>query len=128
MNVDTIIGYTLLALAGVAVTIAFVAMLVQCIRNCCFLRTYHKDLTQRADGLRIQKMLGCLGLSTKGYVRKAFSSEVEMHLNRCQQCATTTQCDAALTNGDTSHADTFCPNFPDLIRLSSRRKSLASRT
>ena len=126
MNIDTMIGYVLLALTGIAVAVAFIAMLVQCVRNCCFLRTYRKDLTQRTDGLRIHKMLGCIGLSTKGYIRRAFSSEVEMHLSRCQQCATTTECDAALTRRDRSQAHAFCPNFPDLIRLSGRCKTLES--
>ncbi|MEA3277293.1 MAG: DUF6455 family protein [Pseudomonadota bacterium] len=118
MNVNELIGYILLVLAGVAVGIAFCAMLVQCVQNCRFLRAYRRDVTQRVNGLRLHKMLGCLGMSTKGYVRKALSSETEMHLNRCQQCATTTECDAALAKGDTSQAAAYCPNFPDLVQLS----------
>ncbi len=124
MNTDELIGYTLVVLAGLAMCITLCAMLGQCIQNCSFLRAYRRDLVKRVNGLRIRKMLARLGMSAKGYVRKALYSDVEMSLVRCERCPTPQECDRILARGDAPHPKTFgfCPNFPNLAQVSPRSK------
>ena len=116
-----------LVVAGCALGVAVLAMLVNCLQSCRFLRSYRQNLRQRINDLRIRRMLESLGVSSKRYMRKALIADVETHLNRCQQCPNTPECDAALGKGDTSKGDAFCPNFRELVKFSRRRVSAKSR-
>jgi len=114
------LGPLLLVIAGCALMVGVVAMLFNCIQDCRFLRSYRQSLRRRISDLRIHRMLESLGVSRRRYMRKALIAEVETHLSRCQQCTNTTECDAALDQGDTSNGDAFCPNFPELAKFSHR--------
>jgi hypothetical protein len=74
--------------------------------------------------LRIHKMLGRLGISNRRYFCKMLSTQVETQLIRCQQCASTAECDAVLEGGKSIDQSTFCPNFAELSRLSRRRPGI----
>ena len=126
MHINDLVGYILVGLACLAITVALCAMFAQCAKSFKFLQVFQQNLTRQADDLRIHKMLGCLGMSTKGYVRKVPWSQVANHLNKCEQCAKTTECDAALEKRDTSQAVDFCPNYSELVRLSPRGRRFAS--
>lgn len=78
---------------------------------------------KRASELRIKKMLETLGMTPQGYAQKALWSQMVIQLNRCESCAETTKCDAALKKGDITEAGDFCPNFNDLVRHSPLRKN-----
>lgn len=123
MNISVLLAHTLVALACLTIILLLCTLLVQIAQNIKFLRHYRKNLRQRANGLRIKKMLLCLGMNTRTYLRRALWPDVVVHLNRCQQCATTAECDVALANGDISRAEDFCPNSKELIRLSRQRKN-----
>jgi hypothetical protein len=111
----------LLIVAGGALSVAVIAMLVSCVYNCRFLRSFRQAQRRRFNDLRIRRMLESLGVNKRRYMRKALIAEVETHLNRCQQCPNTPECDAALANGDISDGDAFCPNFRELVKFSPRR-------
>ena len=108
-------------IAGGALSIAVIAMLLSCVQDCRFLRSFRHSQRQRFDHLRIRRMLESLGVNRRRYMRRALIAEVETHLNRCQECPNTPECDAALANGDTSDGDAFCPNFRELVKFSPRR-------
>ena len=130
MIINELIGHLellLLVVVGLTLSASFCGMLYLCIQNLRFIHSYQEDLKKRVDGLRIHRMLGCLGMSTMCYVRKARHMEVEVQLSRCKQCPNTAVCDAALDTGDTSQADAFCPDFPELNRLSHPLTAVPSR-
>ncbi len=122
MNINESIGYILVELASLALVVVVYLMVVLCAQNCRFLRSHQRNFMIRANELRIKKMLETLGMTTRGYVRKALCSQVAIQLNRCESCPETTKCDAALKKGDVQKARDFCPNFVDLVRLSPQRK------
>jgi len=114
----------LLVVAACALGVAVFAMLVNCVQNCRFLRSYRQGLRQRINDLRIHRMLESLGVSRRRYMRKALIAEMETHLSRCQQCPNTPECDMATGKGDISDGDAFCPNFRELVKFSHRRRGL----
>ncbi|MEN8166514.1 MAG: hypothetical protein ABFR65_03435 [Pseudomonadota bacterium] len=121
MIINELIGsleLLLLVVVGLIFSASFCGMVYLCIQNLRFILSYREDLKKRIDGLRIHRMLDCLGMSPMCYIRKVRHMEVEVLLNRCKHCPNTAVCDAALDTGDTSQADTFCPDFPELIRFS----------
>ena len=120
-------GPVLLVIASCALLVAGLVMLFNCIQSSRFLRSYRQGLRQRIASLRIHRMLEALGVSRRSYMSKAAFSEVETHLDRCQQCPNTPECDAALEQGDTSNGEAFCPNFRKLVKFSRRRRLVSSR-
>jgi hypothetical protein len=113
-------GPLFLIVAGGALLVGVSAMLISCVQDCRFLRSYRQGLRERISSLRIHRMLGALGVSRRDYTRKALFSEVEMHLSRCRQCPNTDECDAALDQGDVTDGEAFCPNFRELVKFSRR--------
>jgi hypothetical protein len=116
-------GIIMLIVAGCALGVAVVAMLASCVQNCRFIRSFRQSQRQRLSHLRIHRMLESLGVSRRRYLRKAFITDVETHLNRCQECPNTPECDTALRKGDVSNGDAFCPNFRALIGFRARRRT-----
>ena len=125
MNINELIGYILVGIASLTLVVVVILMVVQCARNCRSVRSLQRNFMQRANELRINKMLETLGMTTRSYVRKALCSQVKIQLNRCESCTETTKCDAALKQGEVQKATDFCPNYDDLVQLSPQRKNFA---
>ena len=77
---------------------------------------FYQKLNDRIKPLRMHKMLHALGIDDKKYTRGNPVNEIQMHMNRCQQCSNTDQCDAELETGEVTHADQYCPNNEDLLK------------
>ena len=82
--------------------------------------TFYQNLVERIKQLRMHKMLQALGIDEKEYTRGNQVNEIEMHMNRCQQCSNTEQCDSELESGEIKHADQYCPNNEDLLNSSAK--------
>ena len=76
---------------------------------------FYQNLLERIKQLRMHKMLQALGVDEKEYTRGNPVNEIEMHMNRCQECGNTEQCDAELEIGKIKHAYQYCPNNEDLL-------------
>ena len=87
--------------------------------------TFYQNLIDRIEQLRMHKMLQALGIDEKEYTHSNQVNEIEMHMNRCQECSNTEQCDSELENGEIKHADQYCPNNEDLLNAAA--KSSVSR-
>ena len=86
---------------------------------------FYQNLLERIKQLRMHKMLQALGIDEKEYTRGNQVNEIEMHMNRCQGCGNTEQCDAELESGEIKHADQYCPNNEDLLNSAKNRSSSA---
>ena len=119
-----------LAIWAVIISIAFVMMLVGCIRCIKFLQAYRRDLITRIKSRRIHKMLSRLGINIPRFIRKAHRTDVEKHLFICQQCPNTEVCDAYFEKGKAIDEKgkaidetSFCGNYQKLVRFSRHRQN-----
>ena len=85
--------------------------------------TFYQNLLERIKPLRMHKMLQALGVDEKEYTRGNQVNEIEMHMNRCQACGNTEQCDSELESRVIKHADQYCPNNEDLLNSAKNRSS-----
>lgn len=81
---------------------------------------YYQKLNDRIKPLRMHKMLQALGIDDQEYTRSNPVNEIEMHMNRCQECSNTEQCDTELETGKVTHADQYCPNNEALINTAAK--------
>jgi hypothetical protein len=86
---------------------------------------FYQNLLERIKQLRMHKMLQALGIDEKEYTHGNQVNEIELHMNRCQQCGNTEQCDSELESGKIKHADQYCPNNEDLLNSVKSRSSSA---
>jgi len=84
---------------------------------------FYQKLNDRIKPLRMYKMLDALGVDDKQYTRGHPVNEIEKHMNRCQQCGNTEQCDSELESGQITHADQYCPNNEDLLNTVNKSAS-----
>ena len=80
--------------------------------------TFYQNLLERIKKLRMHRMLQALGVNEKDYALAHPVSEIEMHMNRCQQCSNTKICDSELAQGEVKQAEQYCPNNKDLLQTS----------
>ncbi len=114
MNLTDYVDSLPVTLLLLVVGLAFLGMcfgMRGCLRQ---LRNYRRELTERAESLRIHRMLERLGVSLPGYVKRTPSIDVEKHLVKCGCCADTDACDDYLAGGKNMDPNTFCPNFQEL--------------
>ena len=84
-------------------------------RSCQQGEAYYQTLISRIKPLRMHRMLQALGIETGKYARGHPVNEIEMHMQRCQRCSNTEQCDSELASGSVQHAEEYCPNNSDLL-------------
>lgn len=76
---------------------------------------FRNKLMERVKSERIHEMLQSLGIAPEHYIHATRVNEIEIHINRCQACANTEQCDRELLEGLTSAVESYCPNNGDLL-------------
>jgi len=67
---------------------------------------------------RLSKMLRHLGIDLEKYIDKMPSQSQWMHMNNCQHCPNTLECDEHLSDGKPIVNMNFCPNYMSLIKHS----------
>ena len=72
----------------------------------------------RLKTYRLSKMLKYLGIDAEKYIEKMPPQSQWMHINNCQHCPNTVECDDHLSNGKPIQNMSFCPNYISLIRHS----------
>ena len=105
-SLDMVLLYTL----GTVFIIMLACIVGLCIYHC----RCRKAVMKRLEALRINRMLGHLGVDRKKYLRKATPYTVEKHLQVCARCKTTDLCDERLIEGKDIPENSFCSNYPEL--------------
>ena len=93
---------------------------VGCCRSVSYLRRRAVSQHDRVEALAIQRMLKFVGVGTGRYLRRESAPVVEVQLLRCQHCPNPQACEGFLAGDRSSHPIEFCPNYGQLLRLSSK--------
>jgi len=80
---------------------------------------HHAQLA-KLRSYRLSKMLKYLGIDLDAYIDNMPPQSQWMHMNNCQHCPNTLECDEHLSNGKPITDMNFCPNYISLIKHSTR--------
>jgi len=80
----------------------------------------HQHKLAKLRSYRLSKMLKFLGIDQEKYIEKMPSQSQWMHMNNCQHCPNTVECDDHLSDGKPILDMSFCPNYISLIKHSTR--------
>jgi Family of unknown function (DUF6455) len=91
----------------------------QRVQNYCALEAKREQLMTRVLNSRLGRMLRSLNISLRDYVSRFPASTITGHMNTCQECTASTDCDSFLADNrsDPASARDFCPNMNEFDRL-----------
>ena len=79
---------------------------------------FRKNLARKVDALRLNKMLGALGIDINGYLHSERVIDIEEHIDKCSSCQNTETCDDQLARGtiQANNID-YCNNEESLQQI-----------
>lgn len=84
---------------------------------------YRENLAEQLSQLRINRMLGALGIDVNRYLHQQHVHEIHQHMNRCESCENTDQCDQELNNNQVDPANiAYCNNDEALNKIVSKQE------
>jgi hypothetical protein len=108
MDIFTIIvgGALALFLLYVIIRMSYVIM-----RNVIVSMEFRKNLARKVHALRLNNMLGALGIDVTRYLHSERVLDIEEHIEKCSTCQNTATCDDQLASGPVSAGSIdFCNN------------------
>lgn len=108
MDIFTIIVGGILALfvLYVIMRMSYVIM-----RNVIVSMEFRKSLARKVHALRLNNMLGALGIDVNRYLHSERILDIEEHIEKCSTCQNTATCDDQLARGPVSVGNIeFCNN------------------
>ena len=75
---------------------------------------FRSGLARRLEQLRLQRLMGLLGLDPNRYLHAARIVDVERHMRTCSECPETERCDDALEKEKPEAMARRCANYRDL--------------
>jgi hypothetical protein len=79
---------------------------------------YREKLAGKLEKMRLGKMLAALGVDIDAYISNERGVDIHDHVTRCNQCASTSECDERISRGDINADDiAFCNNEQSLQKL-----------
>ncbi len=115
MDIVTVIlgGALVLFMLYVIVRMAYVIM-----RNVIVGMEFRKSLAAKVNALRLNKMLGALGIDINSYLHSERVIDIEEHIDRCAACGNTDTCDDQLAKGAVQPGSIdYCNNEATLQRI-----------
>lgn len=83
---------------------------------------FRQGIASRVNQLRLGKMLNALGIDLDTYLHSERIVDIETHINKCEQCVNTSECDEKLTSNAIKPDEiAFCNNEKSLQEISSNR-------
>jgi len=105
-------------LLGFFVALLIVLLFTAIIFNMKKGRKYRQALAKKIEQLRLSKMLVALGIAPNAYLHDEHLTEINKHLERCEACENTEQCDEALATNNVNPAEiSFCNNEQSLQKI-----------
>lgn len=97
-------------------------ILISMFMNMKFGRKYFERLSKKLQSLRLNKMLSALGIETDNYLSTQRKIDITRHMDACNQCKNTKECDQHLTDGDIDpDSIMYCNNEKELQELVSQK-------
>ena len=111
---SSLVGLALLTLLAFFILRLFYVIGCNLIRG----RRFHQNLAAEFERLRLSRMLAALGISKARYIHQTPVVEIRQHMQNCEQCENTQECDSRLAKGevDADHIG-FCNNEETLKNL-----------
>jgi hypothetical protein len=124
MNPANIISLVAMLMLGLLLVIFIVWLLVAIIFNTRAGMKYRQGLANQLGRLRLGKMLTALGIETDSYLSTERAVDIREHMDRCNACANTVECDTRLAKGpvDAGNID-YCNNEASLQKIAERLKN-----
>lgn len=108
MDIFTLIAGGILALFVLYVIIRMSYVIM---RNVIVGMEFRKNLARQVHALRLNKMLGALGIDVSSYLHSERVIDIEEHIDKCSSCQNTASCDDHLANGSiTANSIDYCNN------------------
>lgn len=105
-------------LLGFLVTLLIALLFIAIIFNMKKGRKYRQSLSKKVEQLRLNKMLIALGIDPNSYLHDEHITDIHKHMERCQACENTEECDEALaTNNVNPDGISYCNNEESLQKI-----------
>lgn len=120
MSAVTLIISSLLALS---LAYFIVLMLIRIRNNVVTGLSYREALQAQIADLRLNRMLGALGINKQRYMHQQSIIDIHSHMERCRDCTNTHVCDEKLES-NTIEKDKidFCNNAETLNRIAGQQE------
>ena len=109
---------------GLLLVVFIVWLMVAIIFNTRAGMKYRQGLADQLERLRLGKMLTALGIETDNYLSTERAVDIREHMERCNACANTGECDTRLAKGpvDAGSID-YCNNEASLQKIAAQLKN-----
>ena len=115
MDIFSLIVAILLALSVALLTVLLFSAIVFNMKKG---RKYRQALAKKIEQLRLNKMLLALGIDPNTYLHDEHITDIHKHMERCEACENTEQCDDALATNNVNPAEIgFCNNEQSLQKI-----------
>ena len=123
MNLANLISAATMTILGLLLLVFIVWLLVAIVFNTRTGMQYRQGLADQLERLRLGKMLTALGIETDSYLSSERAVDIREHMERCNACANTDECDTWLAEGavDAGSID-YCNNEASLQKIAERLK------
>jgi len=92
-------------------------------------RKYRQALAQKIQQLRLNKMLTALGIDPTAYLHDEQITDIHKHMERCETCENTEQCDEALSTNKLDPTEIgFCNNEQSLQKIAKTQTPTAENS
>ena len=118
MNTITIIALLVITLILVTFSVLLPVAIVFNVRAG---EKYRKGLAETVNRLRLGKMLAALGVDIDRYLNSERSLDIQQHIDRCNTCDNTAECDDRLARRDIDPDRIgFCNNEASLREIANK--------
>lgn len=115
MDLISLIVATLL---GLLITLLTALLFIAIIFNMKRGRKYRQALAKKVAQFRLNKMLIALGVDTNAYIHDEHVADIYKHMERCEECSNTEECDDALAKDKINPDEIdFCNNEQSLQKI-----------
>ena len=119
-----LISLIIASLLGILITLVIVLLFIAIIFNMKRGRKFRQALAKRVAQLRLNNMLVALGVDTNAYLHEEKVTDIYKHMESCEACENTEECDDALEK-DNINPDTigFCNNEQSLQKIATTQSA-----
>ena len=119
-----LISIIIASLLGILVTLVIVLLFIAIIFNMKRGRKFRQALAKKVARLRLNKMLIALGVDTNAYIHDENVADIYKHMERCEDCSKTEECDDALAKDQINPDEIdFCNNEQSLQKIAANQSS-----
>ena len=113
-----LISLIIASLLGLLISLLAALLFIAIVFNMKRGRKFRQALAKKVAQLRLNKMLIALGVDTNAYIHEEHVAEIYKHMERCEECDNTKQCDEALAKDNINPDEIgFCNNEKSLQQI-----------